>query len=654
MNRDAQTSNVLTRYIDPNLLKLEDRQFDVGAAGERVIRDVVVSTEDIDSHRSIIRLKGWDLERYADNPILDWMHASTDHGRPSPDELIGQAVTKMTPQALMADLVFVPDELSNIAGKVYLQMKARILRGLSVSFMPKEYTWKLQMPDGEIVDEPDLGTDDGFLQYIQMMRAGARDLLEVTKQELVAIGVVMVPSNPNTLSNGIAQLRGADPRREAAREEARKPVSKVTSGPTARRGAVAFESYTPVDCGWDDGEAAARVRADVTDGAGAVDWARYRSAFGWYDEAAPDKYESYKLVHHDVNDDGWLTVRAGVVAAGAQLEDPVDADVVPAGDVEDVRAHLAQHFAEFGITPPWEGQTEGEPAEGKPAENNAVKPQEIKNMGKTKNPAPVAASVEPIAVEPVTAPTTNDAVGASDNLAISEEVKTNAMKAGAICTDAITSANSALEGTDEDEARKASAEAVAACDQCREAYGQIAPVEASDKGEGEGGSKAVAPSWVRTLTDKEDEPSQRGVVEAWKKSSNELVAARAMITKLEADVTNAKLVPIEDQMRAVLDAAATKITPAERESYEGRHYKTEGVVRTFTGTNDDISWLRSHMEALPERSELAPATAQATKPQNDGLDEEELNVARQFGISPAEFAAHKRSLAARPTDEDEY
>lgn len=636
-NRTEHDDAIVTRYIDPSLLKLEDRQFEETATS-RIIRDVVVSTEDEDSHSSILRLSGWDLQRYAANPVLDWMHASTGYNRPSPDELIGQAFMKPTPTALAADLVFVPDDLSNIAGKVFRQMKAKILRGLSVSFLPRSWEWKLKLTDGTIIDQPDLSTDEGFFEFIRLMKAGARELLVVTKQELVAIGVVMVPSNPNTLSNSIAAHRCfKDDRREEAKRVAmgtgdRSPVRpSVRAKARGYRGAVAFKSYALSEESWDGDAAEGRIRAASTRQDGTVDWVAYQAGFAWFDESAPDVFASYKLPHHDVTDDGWTTVKAGVMAAGAAMQGARGGVDLPEADVESVREHLAAHYHEFDLKAPWE--TVEEP--GAEGEAEAAEPQKGIDM---------------------TIEETNAAKEIPTTRTISEEARTEATKLGTVALSAIGAANAALEGTDEEAARKACEDAATACSKLNDAYKSILPVVVVEPGEEEEESveEAVTEAvetrsvaWVHELTGHEDEPSQRGAIEAWKKSATELAEARALITKLQSENATIKAGTLEQQMRAILDGAERKITPAERVSYEDRHYVIDGETRTWNGTEKDIAWLRSHMAALPDRAELAAATEQAPRPTGDVLTDEERKIARQFGMTTEQFAEHKRALAAR-------
>jgi hypothetical protein len=401
------------------------------------------------------------------------------------------------------------------------------------------------------------------------------------------------------------------------------------------RGAVVFKSYDLSEDSWDGDAAEGRIRAASTRQDGTVDWVAYQAGFAWFDEAAPDVFASYKLPHHDVTDEGWTTVKAGVLAAGAAMQGARGGVDLPEADVEGVREHLAAHYHEFDMEAPWE--TIEEP--GAEGEAEAAEPQKGIDMTIEETTA-LAPAVE----TPATTRT------------ISEEARTEATKLGTVALSAIGAANAALEGTDEEAARKACEDAAGACSKLNDSYKAILPVVVMEPGEeeeeveasvGATETRAVAVAWVHELTGHEDEPSQRGAIEAWKKSATELAEARALITKLQSENATIKAGTLEQQMRAILDGAERKITPAERTSYEDRHYTVEGETRTWSGTEKDLAWLRSHVAALPDRVELAAATEQPKRPIGDVLSDEERSVARQFGMTMEQFAEHKRALAAR-------
>jgi HK97 family phage prohead protease len=146
----------------------------------RIIRGVVASDESLDSHGSILKADGWDLKRYATNPVIMWAH-NTGGGLKStqPEDVLGRGEAKVEGSRLIADLYFSPAGMNPKADLVFSQMQNKIIRGISVGFNPLEYHFENQGGDNEII--------------------------VFDKMELIEISVVPVPSNPNTL---VKEFRG--------------------------------------------------------------------------------------------------------------------------------------------------------------------------------------------------------------------------------------------------------------------------------------------------------------------------------------------------------------------------------------------------------------------------------------------------------------
>lgn len=75
---------------------------------------------------------------------------------------------------------------------------------------------------------------------------------------------------------------------------------------------------------------------------------RIAGHYAWAAEMPPETFGDLKLPHHRASDGA--VVWNGVVAAAQRLEQTD----IPAGDVTDVKAHLASHYRQFGKKPPWE------------------------------------------------------------------------------------------------------------------------------------------------------------------------------------------------------------------------------------------------------------------------------------------------------------
>jgi HK97 family phage prohead protease len=142
--------------------------------------DVVASTDTIDSHGTVLR-QNWRLERYRSNPVVLYAHDSCELP-------IGTASNvRLEDGQLRATLTFSTAELNPLAEQVWLNVKAGVLRGISVGFWPHSVLFETH-DDVEVLVFDDL--------------------------ELLEISVVPVGSNPETLaemrSRALAVKRGAD------------------------------------------------------------------------------------------------------------------------------------------------------------------------------------------------------------------------------------------------------------------------------------------------------------------------------------------------------------------------------------------------------------------------------------------------------------
>jgi len=133
--------------------------------------------------------------------------------------------------------------------------------------------------------------------------------------------------------------------------------------------AVRYQRYplAPEELDWDADAAEQRIRRWASsDGSGdrdKIDWGKYRMAFAWYDENAPDNLGSYKLPHHDVIDGRLHTVWRGVAAAMAALMGARGGVDIPGEDRRQVYNHLRAHYEDFGREPPSFRESKGETSE---------------------------------------------------------------------------------------------------------------------------------------------------------------------------------------------------------------------------------------------------------------------------------------------------
>ena len=254
--------------------------------------DFVASTEALDADGDIVEQK-WDLGRYMKNPVVLFGHSSKDLP-------IGHATNVSVKDGqLQATIVFASEKANPMAERVWQSVQERTLRAVSVGFKPRE---------------------------VRKETRNDKDVYVLSDNELYEISVVPIPSNPEALTRMKAL--------------AHKP----------EKGAVAYQAFKPVDSGsWD----ASSAKKRISDWAG-EDWAKYRKGFAWFNPETDDTKAGYKLPHHDIQGGSMVTMRSGVIAAGNVMMGSMGGVDMPEADVTAVKAHLAKHYRQFNLTPPWE------------------------------------------------------------------------------------------------------------------------------------------------------------------------------------------------------------------------------------------------------------------------------------------------------------
>jgi len=144
---------------------------------------MVGTTEARDRDGDIIRMSGWDLKNYLKNPVFLWGHDYSS----VPLAAATKIVKKRDPSRMEFTLRF-PSEvgLYPFADMILALYNDKIINASSVGFIPKE--WDL-LPVEEKEEVPDF------------MRSRM-----YTKQELLELSGVAVPSNPEALQNSLLQL----------------------------------------------------------------------------------------------------------------------------------------------------------------------------------------------------------------------------------------------------------------------------------------------------------------------------------------------------------------------------------------------------------------------------------------------------------------
>jgi hypothetical protein len=200
----AAPDGMLVRTAVVRAVRREARPTEKDPQRSLIIVDAVASTEDIDSHESILACD-WDydgrLNRYESNPILQWMHGRDPAQRPAighAENVRCEKATKVGPfreaPATGRDLLFsaVFDDTTEFDKEIATKFEKGVLRAFSVGFAPGEA--EVRMIDG-------------------------REIVVFSKNELREISAVNVPSNPLALATGIGRAQRAIV--AAAREMAR-------------------------------------------------------------------------------------------------------------------------------------------------------------------------------------------------------------------------------------------------------------------------------------------------------------------------------------------------------------------------------------------------------------------------------------------------
>ncbi len=160
--------------MEDTVYKILDTQ--VKKVGERQY-EFIASTADIDRDMESIDVNGWDLKNFKKNPVILYGHNYTSLP-------IGKATKIGVKDGKLMNVVeFPPEGTYEFADIVQRLVDTGYLKTQSVGFIPKKW------------DDAELDNDEDS-KKIKPRRT-------YTKQELLEISIVPVPSNPNALRNAV-------------------------------------------------------------------------------------------------------------------------------------------------------------------------------------------------------------------------------------------------------------------------------------------------------------------------------------------------------------------------------------------------------------------------------------------------------------------
>lgn len=159
-----------------------DRDFPKDIEETRKVR-FVISTDGKDRHRTVLNMKGWQLDNFNRNPIVGYQHNVYGDNMcvpPNPDDVLGPArawvETVGGREVLMGEVTFEKAEINPQAEKVFRKVLNGTLRATSVGF--------LEVGQGKTVVEKDAaGKVVGETYHFE-------------GQELLEFSIVNIPSNP--------------------------------------------------------------------------------------------------------------------------------------------------------------------------------------------------------------------------------------------------------------------------------------------------------------------------------------------------------------------------------------------------------------------------------------------------------------------------
>jgi len=288
---------------------------------------IVASTEAIDRDGEVIKLNGWDLKAFKQNPVFLWAH---NHGE-LPLGRFSSIKKDNTNQRLVGEIEWASAEANPMSPRVQAQFDEGIMTTFSVGFIPKKRD----------IDKPNIITEAELLEVsavpvpanpeaLMLMSAKgiSKDAFTFNIKEMIDY-VKRSKYNPNELADFLNEKWN------------KKDVIPHTKFELAAKGAE-----------WNEKNAEGSVLAWATEQAenntAFVDFAKYRKGFT-IKSGETEKPDSYKLLHHDYQNK-LVTVWRGVVKAMAEVLS--NDSKIPNEERRGAYNHLAKHYQEFGEEAP--------------------------------------------------------------------------------------------------------------------------------------------------------------------------------------------------------------------------------------------------------------------------------------------------------------
>jgi len=141
--------------------------------------EFVISTEAVDTYGTVFKIDGWDLARYANNPIVAYGHRTWSD---DPNMIIGTSEVRVDGDQLVGKVRFETEDVNPTAETIWRKVQAGTLRMASVGANVKEWRYGVEA-NGE-----------------------NRDVIYFTRTELYEWSIVPIGSNPDALKRSVETL----------------------------------------------------------------------------------------------------------------------------------------------------------------------------------------------------------------------------------------------------------------------------------------------------------------------------------------------------------------------------------------------------------------------------------------------------------------
>jgi hypothetical protein len=139
-------------------------------------REFVISNERRDSHGTVIKLDGWDIEDYNRSGAFYYQHLT---GMESPDNVLGPGKASKQGAELVGRAYFEPEDINPLAEKILRKVDFGTLTSTSVGFMPTAGHWGVERMN----EDPETYYFDGAI--------------------LKEFSIVNIPSNPDAIKKSL-------------------------------------------------------------------------------------------------------------------------------------------------------------------------------------------------------------------------------------------------------------------------------------------------------------------------------------------------------------------------------------------------------------------------------------------------------------------